>query len=67
MNLNIEKIYIDKSQTIEEYKFKMTPYFNKFKINGFKNIAFGDIFLTELKDFRDNHLEELGMVGIYPL
>lgn len=67
LNLNIEKIYIDKSQTIEEYKFKMTPYFNKFKINGFKNIAFGDIFLTELKDFRDNHLEELGMVGIYPL
>lgn len=67
LNLNIEKTYIDKSQTIEEYKFKMTPYFNKFKINGFKNIAFGDIFLTELKDFRDNHLEELGMVGIYPL
>lgn len=67
LNLNIEKIYIDKSETIEEYKLKMTPYFNKIKNNGYKNIAFGDIFLTDLKDFRDNHLKELNMKGVYPL
>ena len=67
LNLNIEKIYIDKSATIEEYKYKMTPYFMKFKMSGFRNIAFGDIFLTELKDFHDNHLNELNMTGVYPL
>lgn len=38
-----------------------------FKEAGLTKIAFGDLFLDDLRDFREEHLERLGMEALFPL
>jgi diphthamide synthase (EF-2-diphthine--ammonia ligase) len=38
-----------------------------FKAQGITKIAFGDLFLEELKQYRDERLAQVGMTGLYPL
>jgi len=38
-----------------------------FKSEGITHSIFGDIFLEDLKQYRDERLAEVGMTGIYPL
>lgn len=50
-----------------EYDEAMRHHLNKFKAEGITHSIFGDIFLEDLKAYRDARLAEAGMTGIYPL
>ena len=38
-----------------------------FKTRGITKVAFGDLFLQEVKQYRDERLAQAGMTGLYPI
>ncbi|HXL56921.1 MAG TPA: diphthine--ammonia ligase [Chitinophagaceae bacterium] len=53
--------------TNEEYEKQMETTLLKAKSEGIENVIFGDIFLEDLKLYRENNLAKVGMKGIFPL
>jgi uncharacterized protein (TIGR00290 family) len=49
------------------YDNAMRYHLEHFKKEGITHSIFGDIFLEDLKKYRDERLAEAGMTGIYPL
>ena len=52
---------------MEEYDSIMRKTMERFQAEGVSHAIFGDIFLQDLKDYRDARLAEVGLKGIYPL
>ena len=50
-----------------EYDTIMRQTMEQFRSEGITHAIFGDIFLQDLKDYRNARLAEAGMTGIYPL
>lgn len=49
------------------YESRMSEAFKHFKHCGITKIAFGDLFLEDIKQYRDERLAREGMTGIYPI
>jgi uncharacterized protein (TIGR00290 family) len=60
------KIYIEE-KTHNEYDIKMKETLLKFKEEDINTIAFGDIFLEDLKEYREQRLSEVYMEALFPL
>jgi uncharacterized protein (TIGR00290 family) len=67
IGIPLEKIYLEKESTNEEYEKRMEEALLKFKALGVREVAFGDIFLEDLKKYREDNLAKAGMKGIFPL
>ncbi|MBS1526406.1 MAG: diphthine--ammonia ligase [Bacteroidetes bacterium] len=52
---------------MKEYDDVMHQTMEHFRNEGITHAIFGDIFLEDLKNYRDARLAEIGMTGIYPL
>ncbi|MBS1532870.1 MAG: diphthine--ammonia ligase [Bacteroidetes bacterium] len=52
---------------MKEYDVMMKSTMERFRAEGITHAIFGDIFLEDLKNYRDARLAEAGMTGIYPL
>jgi uncharacterized protein (TIGR00290 family) len=63
----LEKIAISRQSSNEEYESKMRTALEKYKEAGVTSVAFGDIFLEELRRYREDNLAKLGMKGIFPI
>ena len=53
--------------TNAEYEKQMATVLLKAKSEGITNVIFGDIFLEDLKKYREANLAKLGMKGIFPI
>ncbi len=60
------KLYIEE-KTHDEYDQKMRNLLNTLKEEGIHKVAFGDIFLEDLKIYRENKLAEVSMEALFPL
>lgn len=49
------------------YDKVMTTHLTHFRNEGIAHSIFGDIFLEDLRNYRDKRLAEIGMTGVYPL
>ncbi|MBV8939669.1 MAG: ATP-binding protein, partial [Alphaproteobacteria bacterium] len=49
------------------YEARMAEACAALKGQGFTTFAFGDLFLQDVRAYRERHMEEAGMRGIYPL
>ncbi len=67
LGLPIHKVFISKTSSNEEYDSKMREILTKFKHNGVSSAVFGDIFLEEVRRYREDNLSQLGMKGIFPI
>jgi uncharacterized protein (TIGR00290 family) len=67
MGLPLEKVYITKNASNQEYEEKMKSCLIKYKNEGVLAVAFGDIFLEDLKKYREEQLSKIGMKGIFPI
>jgi uncharacterized protein (TIGR00290 family) len=67
LGLPIEEVFISKSSSNEEYESKMREILTKFKQAGVSSAVFGDIFLEEVRKYREDNLSKLGMEGIFPI
>ncbi len=63
----LEKIFIPKNSSNEEYEFKMRGILEQYLTLGVSHVVFGDIFLEDVRRYRDENLDKLGIKGIYPL
>lgn len=62
-----EKVWIPKSACNEIYESRMHEVFSKYKEQGVNRVVFGDIFLEDVRVFRENQLAQISMEGIFPL
>lgn len=62
-----EKVFIPKNSDNSIYEARMTETLSKYKEKGAESVAFGDIFLEDLRLYRLNNLAKIGMKGIFPL
>jgi len=67
IGLPSEKLYFPAQVTMEMYNQKMKETLSSFKENKLDYAVFGDIFLEDLKKYRDQKLAEVGIKGVYPL
>jgi len=67
IGLPLHKVSIPKDSTNEQYESAFKKVLLKFKNKGINEIVFGDIFLEDVKKYRDDLLVTLDMKGIYPI
>ena len=67
LGLPIEEVFIPKSCSNEEYESKMRATLAKFKRDGVSSAVFGDVFLEEVRRYREDNLSKAGMKGIFPI
>ncbi|WP_294296433.1 diphthine--ammonia ligase [uncultured Chryseobacterium sp.] len=61
------KLELPKEPSMEEYRDIMESTMNHFKQQGVTHSVFGDIFLEDLRKYREDQLAAVGMQGIFPL
>ena len=67
LGLPIEKVYITKNASNEEYESQMKDRLLHYQSQGVSSVVFGDIFLEDLRRYREENLAALGMRGIFPI
>ena len=67
LGLPLEILYITRNSSNEEYEAKMKEKLLQYKSQGVFSVVFGDIFLEDLRKYRENNLAQIGMEGIFPI
>ena len=65
--LPLQTIELSEKASMEEYDTKMGLAFSQMKTEGMIHAGYGDIFLEDLKQYRDNMLQKMGLTGVYPI
>ena len=65
--LPLKKIFIPKDSTNAIYESHMRALLEEGLREGIDTVAFGDIFLEDLKLYREKNLAQLGMKGLFPI
>ena len=63
----LEKVLISKNASNEEYESRMMQALTKYKHTGTTSVVFGDIFLEDLRKYREDKLAALDMRAIFPI
>jgi len=67
LGVPVEKVFITQKATNEEYEIKMEEKLSVFKHQGVSSVVIGDIFLEDLRKYREEKLAEIEMTGIFPI
>ena len=67
LGLPLKKILISGEVSMDEYSEIMRKEMTLLKNEGFEYSVFGDIFLEDLKKYRIEKLNEVGLKGVFPL
>lgn len=67
IGIPLRKIEFSGNVTMSEYDEVMKKAMSKIIEEGYTKCMFGDIFLEDLKAYRDQKLAEVGIQGVYPL
>lgn len=67
LEIPLEEVTISKGATNEEYESAMRAALDRHRAGGVTGVVFGDIFLEDLRAYREGRLAEIGMAGIFPL
>ena len=67
LGIPLREVPISKNCSNEEYESRMESVLREFKKEGVSSVVFGDIFLEDLKHYRENNLAKLGMKGLFPI
>ncbi|HXT12868.1 MAG TPA: diphthine--ammonia ligase [Candidatus Angelobacter sp.] len=67
IGLPLEKVFVSRRGSNEEYQQKMSSCLLAHKSRGVSGCAFGDIFLEDLKQWREQNLAKVGLRGIFPI
>ncbi|MFC1491619.1 ATP-binding protein [Nitrospinota bacterium] len=68
LGLPLHKVYMP-SQVVsnEDYEAIMKKAMLEYKGAGVLKVAFGDIFLEDLREYRERNLAKVGMSGVFPI
>ena len=67
IGLPLKKLYLPTDQSHGSYEKLMTEFCQSLKNEGIEAIAFGDIFLEDLKQYRELMLSNAGLRALFPL
>ncbi len=67
LQLPLQKIYFPAQVSMSDYDKAMWKATNSLMNKGFQYGIFGDIFLEDLRSYREKKLKEVGITGVFPL
>ncbi len=67
LGLPLSVVYIPQSASNEAYESRMETAFAHFQEIGVVTIAFGDLFLADIRRYREQWLARTGMTPIFPI
>ncbi|WP_027381194.1 Dph6-related ATP pyrophosphatase [Chryseobacterium daeguense] len=67
LGLPLIKMELPKEPTMEEYRELMNNTMNEIQSQGITHSIFGDIFLEDLRKYREDQLQAIGMEAVFPL
>jgi uncharacterized protein (TIGR00290 family) len=67
IGLPLDKVFVSERSSNEEYTSKMAERMLFYKEQGVLTVAFGDIFLEDLRTWREENLAQIGMRALFPL
>jgi uncharacterized protein (TIGR00290 family) len=67
LNLSLHKMEIPEMPSMEIYEEIMKKTLEDFKNEGVTHSIFGDIFLEDLRKYREDKLRTIGFEGVFPL
>ena len=67
INLPLEEIFLPQNSSIDVYEAAMRSVLEKKEVEGVKSVVFGDVFLDDVREYREEKLRQVGFKGIFPL
>jgi len=67
LELPLDVVMLSKDSSMEEYEQKMREVNARYLKNGASSVVFGDIFLEDVRRYREDNLSKIGLKGIFPL
>ena len=67
LGLSLHKITIPIKATNEQYESAMKEALESHLHQGIDSVAFGDLFLEDIKKYREENLAKVGMKGLFPI
>ena len=67
LGLPLEEVVISAGADNAEYEAQMHTALAAHHQNGIRSVVFGDIFLEDVRQYREKNLQKLGMQGLFPL
>ena len=67
LGLPLEEVFIPQEASNAIYEERMRLVLEKYLDLGVTRVAFGDLFLADIRAYRETRLGEIGMKGIFPL
>ena len=67
IGLPLVKMFVSQGGSNDEYVERMKGHLLAYKAQGITRFAFGDIFLEDLKRWREDNLAQLGLRGVFPI
>jgi uncharacterized protein (TIGR00290 family) len=67
LGLPVLKVLLPNPCTNQVYEERMAEAFERLKSQGVTHLVFGDLFLEDIRAYREKQLAAAGMTGIFPL
>ena len=67
LGIPLHKIFISKGASNEEYEAKMGEAFSEYRGRGIDTVVFGDLFLEEIRAYRERLIAKHDMASLYPI
>ncbi len=67
LGLPLDKIYLDANGSQEAYEAKMQTYLAGCRERDIEAMIFGDLFLQDVRQYRERNLAQAGMEPVFPL
>jgi len=67
IGLPLTKVWIPQESSLDEYERRMGAALDPFVRQGVSGVAFGDIFLEDLRKDREDKLARVGLTGLFPI
>jgi uncharacterized protein (TIGR00290 family) len=67
LGLPLEEVWIPSASSNEIYETQMREALAKYRSQGVEEVAFGDLFLQDVRRYREERLGQAGMRGLFPL
>lgn len=67
LGLPLHTVELPPTPSNAEYEAHIDAAYAPFRAQGVKHVVYGDLFLADIRAYRDQHLARMGMEGVYPL
>jgi uncharacterized protein (TIGR00290 family) len=67
LGLPLEVVELSKHSSNEEYQTKTAQALDRFRSAGIRAVVYGDLFLEDIRQYREEQLARFGMKALFPL